>query len=99
MRSMTRRSSFLLLAVVLTSGAGSPGAPARAADKPAEPTLDKRATALLEQMSDHLAGLESFRVQVEAADEVVTHQGEKIQFVSRSQVSVRRPDRMRSDRI
>jgi hypothetical protein len=62
------------------------------------PKVDEHAAAILRRMADHLAGLPSFRVHVAATDEVVTGAGEKLQFVTRWRVEVKRPDRLRSDR-
>jgi hypothetical protein len=61
--------------------------------------IDERAEKQLHRMSDFLAGLQSFRVEVTATDEVVLDTGQKVQFVSRSRVAVKRPNMMRSDRI
>ncbi|WP_236515856.1 DUF2092 domain-containing protein [Sandaracinus amylolyticus] len=49
-------------------------------------------------MSQYLAGLRSFRVDADSATEVVLENGQKLQYLASSQVSVRRPDRLRSER-
>jgi hypothetical protein len=70
----------------------------RAASPPGA-TIDPVADRMLKQMTDYLASLKSFRVQTSASDEVVTRAGQKLQISSSSEVSVRRPDRLRSEQI
>jgi hypothetical protein len=74
-----------------------PGGPPPA--KEASPAIDPTADAQLRKMSDYLASLRSFKVDAEATDEMVTQDGQKLQFVADSRISVRRPDRLRSDRL
>jgi len=87
------RKLLLLLGLVASPAfAGtstSPGAP------PIDPEADRE----LRKMSDYLASLRSFRVDAQATDEMVTKDGQKLQFVADSRISVRRPDRLRSDRL
>ena len=66
---------------------------------PAERRIDPRADRELRAMSDYLAKLRSFRVDVQVTDENVTTDGQKLQFVADWRVTVRRPDRLRSDRL
>jgi hypothetical protein len=74
--------------------------PARAADPPPKPPgIDPRAAAELRRMSDYVSGLQSFRVESAAADEVVLKSGEKQQSLSDSQLAVKRPNMLRSDRL
>ena len=54
---------------------------------------------LLKQMTDYLAGLQSFKVRTAATDEVVLKSGQKIQLGSESEVSVQRPNRLRSEQV
>jgi hypothetical protein len=67
--------------------------------EPARPNIDPLAQQHVKRMSDYLASLQSFRVDAHATDERVTTDGQKLQFVASSRVSVRRPDRLRTDRI
>lgn len=53
---------------------------------------------VLREMSRYLAGLRSFRVSADSALDVVLENGQKLQFLAASQVTVRRPDRLRSER-
>ena len=62
------------------------------------PKRDEKAEALVRSMSDYLAGLSAFSMQVDHTTEIVTHAGEKIEFGARSEVVVDRPDKLRSDR-
>jgi hypothetical protein len=50
-------------------------------------------------MTTYLAGLQSFRVRSSAIDEVVLRSGEKMQLASDSQISVQRPNRLRSEQV
>jgi hypothetical protein len=66
---------------------------------PAEKRVDPEADRLLRQMTDYLAGLSSFQVMSSSADEVVTKDGRKIDITADSQVSVARPNQIRSEEI
>ena len=61
--------------------------------------VEPRARELLQRMSNELGRTPSFRVDTVAVDEVVLRSGQKLQRVSQSRVAVRRPDRLRDDRI
>jgi hypothetical protein len=63
---------------------------------PAKKKVDAEADRLLRQMTDYLAGLQSFKVNNFAVDETAMKSGEKIQATSDSEIIVQRPDRMRS---
>lgn len=67
--------------------------------QPEKKKLDPQADAALRRMSEYLDGLKSFTLETQAADEFVTKEGQRIQFVSRSRVMVQRPNHLRSDRI
>jgi hypothetical protein len=58
--------------------------------------VDPEADRLLRQMTDYLAGLHSFTVESSAVDEVALKSGEKIQTMSDSDVTVERPNHLRS---
>jgi hypothetical protein len=75
------------------------GARSRAVAAPAKKAIDPEADRLLRQMTDYLASLQIFTVQSAALDEVVLKSGQKIQLASESQVSVQRPNRLRSEQI
>jgi hypothetical protein len=62
------------------------------------PDVEPEADALLERMSAHLASLKTFSFDADNTLEVVTKDGQKLQFVAASHVSIRRPDKIRSDR-
>jgi len=61
--------------------------------------IDPKADAELRKMSDYLAGLQSFRVQADSTDEVVLKSGQKIEQIASSRVEVKRPDKLRSERV
>lgn len=60
--------------------------------------IDPEADRHLRAMSQHLAGMRAFRVDADSTLEVVLESGQKLQYLASSQVSVRRPDRLRSER-
>jgi hypothetical protein len=64
-----------------------------------EPQIEPKADAQLKKMSEFLAGLKSFKVTAVTADEKVTTDGQKIQDLKESKVTVVRPGRMRIDRL
>ena len=70
-----------------------PGQRARSA-----PEVAPEADRVLRSMSQYLAGLRAFRVSADSVLEVVRHDGQKLQFLGASQVTMRRPDRLRSER-
>lgn len=72
------------------------GAQGRTAARP--PDVAPEADRVLRGMSEYLAGLRAFRVSADSAIEVVLENGQKLQFLAASQVEVRRPDRLRSER-
>jgi hypothetical protein len=76
------------------AGAGGAGA-AMGSKKNIEPQADR----LLREMADYLAGLKSFKVRSSAVDEVVTAAGQKIQVPSESEVTIERPNRLRSEQL
>jgi hypothetical protein len=60
-----------------------------------EPDADRT----LRRMADYLSSLRSFTVQSSSVDEVVLSSGEKVQVAADSQVSVERPNRLRSEQL
>src|SRR6185295_9949572 len=85
------KTAFLLLVVsaAVTAVAVAAGAPPR--------QIDPDADRMLKEMTDYLAGLQTFKVQSDAIDEVVLTSGQKIHLASESVVSVQRPNRLRSE--
>jgi hypothetical protein len=69
------------------------------ASQDAEKGVDPQADRMLKAMADYLASLQSFTVRSAAVDEVVTKSGRKVQIASDSQVSVERPNRLRSEQL
>jgi hypothetical protein len=68
------------------------------ADTSQQPGVDPKARALLEKMSDFLGGQRQFSVEVDGSTEVVLQSGEKVEFDHSSDVRLKRPDKLRSDR-
>jgi hypothetical protein len=85
---------MLVLAAGAATAAAIGGAPPLG-HRNIEPEADR----LLMQMTNYLAGLQSFSVQSSAVDEVVLPSGQKIQVATESLVSVQRPNRLRSEQI
>ena len=49
-------------------------------------------------MSNYLGGLRSFSFEYSAVDEVVTPEGQKLQFIHSGEIMVQRPDRLHATR-
>jgi hypothetical protein len=60
--------------------------------------VEPKARALLERMSDFLADQSQLSVQTNGSTEVVLQTGEKVEFEHSSDVRLKRPDKLRSDR-
>jgi len=84
-----------LLAVGVVLGAN---ANAEAPKKNAR-SIDSKADELLHKMSADLDALKTFSFESDQVMEVVTKEGEKIQGLAQSSVSVQRPNKLRADRI
>jgi hypothetical protein len=86
--------SVLTLAAIVVGVAGQSviAAPAASAKKGVDADADR----MLKQMTDYLAGLQSFTVQSSSVDQATTKSGEKIQATSDLDVAVQRPNRLRS---
>ncbi|MES1205367.1 MAG: DUF2092 domain-containing protein [Pseudomonadota bacterium] len=63
---------------------------------PAKKAIDPDADKLVKQMTEYLAGLQSFTLRTSVADEVALKSGEKIEIMSNAEVAVQRPNRLRS---
>jgi hypothetical protein len=57
----------------------------------AQPTIDADAQSVLEAMSNYVGGLKSFSVDHFAVDEVITAEGQKLQFLHSGEIMVQRP--------
>jgi hypothetical protein len=68
---------------------------AATADKPNK-NIDPQADQALKRMTDYLAGLKSFIVESSAVDEQALTSGQKIQRTSDSEITLQRPNRVRS---
>src|SRR5690349_22803023 len=71
------------------------GSAAAETKKNVEPKADE----LLRKMSKELADTKAFQYDADHVLEVVTKEGEKLQFVAKSRVMVQRPNKVRSDRL
>jgi hypothetical protein len=67
-----------------------------AAAAPPKKGVDPDADKMVRQMTDYLVSLQSFTVRTSVADEVALKSGEKIAIMSNAEVSVQRPNRLRS---
>ena len=82
----------------------------RTAEEPAEPTaptrpsrsgaprVDAKADQMLREMSEYLSNLNAFQILTEHTTEVILPDKQKLEFGGTSQVSVLRPNHLRSDR-
>src|SRR4051812_6558103 len=64
----------------------------------AQNAVDLDAQRVLAAMSNYLGGLGSFSVGYSAADEVVTTEGQKLQFLHSGEITVQRPDKLYATR-
>jgi hypothetical protein len=94
---MILASVFVGTAAWAGSERGATPGPGSGAERTAR--IDPRADAALHRMSDHLARLETFRVDTTSVDEKLTTEGQKIQEVRESKIAVRRPGDLRIDRV
>lgn len=62
------------------------------------PQVASEAERALREMSRYMASMRAFEVKADSVIEVVAENGQKLQFLSSSKVTVRRPDRLRSER-
>jgi hypothetical protein len=72
------------------------GAHVARADGPGE--VDPKADALLRKMSSDLASLQAFQVDTRNSTEVVTKDGQRLQLLAGSTVTVARPNKLRTER-
>jgi hypothetical protein len=93
------RNMFVGAAIVATVATVVVGVRSEALAVQSKKAIDADADRLLRQMTDYLASLQSFRVNSSAVDEVVLKSGQKLQLASESQVSVMRPNRLRSEQV
>lgn len=82
------------IAVAQTSSGGGAATPA----PPAPPApMEQRALDLLRRMSDRLAATPSFSLWVRSFREIPATTGQLLTFANTSEITVRRPDRMRAE--
>lgn len=67
--------------------------------KHSERTIEPEADKLLRKMSKDMAEMKTFQVDTSQVMEVVTFDGEKIQGLAESTLSVQRPNKLRTDRM
>jgi hypothetical protein len=96
------RLAGLGLACLLAASAGAqePAAPAAAPAAEAEARdVDEEALAVVQRMTDALGMATSLRFEIESSYDAVQTDGEKIEFGARRTITIRRPDRLRSDLV
>jgi hypothetical protein len=64
-----------------------------------EGVIDPKADAVLHKMNDSVTKLKTFRVETKTVDEKVTKDGQKIQELQVSDLTVNRPSQLRVDRV
>ncbi len=62
------------------------------------PQIDPMADAQMRRMSDYLTSRKSFRFRAESATDLVTPEGQKIQFLATQRLALKRPHYLRTDR-
>jgi hypothetical protein len=95
---MRSRHAWVIAGVALAASASLHPDVARAQPE-AQCAIEPKADALLRKMSTDLAGMKAFRFKTDSVMEVVTRQGEKIQSIAESTISVQRPNKLRVDRM
>jgi hypothetical protein len=73
-------------------------APAHAQKAKAKPAIDPQATEQLKKMSDYMAKAQGMSFETDSSIQVVTKEGQKLNFDAESTVSVQRPNKLRSER-
>jgi hypothetical protein len=75
------------------------GCSAARAEEAKKPKVDPKADELLHKMSNSLAGATTLQFDADHELEVVTKEGQVLQFVAQSRVGAQRPNKARSDRV
>lgn len=97
-----RRTASLVAALAVLGPSIAHAAPEQAGAPPpaatrAAATVQPQAVAALEKMGRYLRGLQNFTVQGDSTFELVTEDGQKLQFPGTVQYKVRAPDRLQLD--
>jgi len=94
-----RPTCVLGILCILFSDASAQTKEKEGKSKSKEPTvkIEPRADELLKKMSQHIAAMQKMTFHVEAARELVTEDGLKIQFHNSSDVAMQRPDKLRAE--
>lgn len=88
----------VLVALVATTIAAQQRPRREQAGQGGAASIDPEADRLMRAMSQQMAGMRAFRVEADSVHEVVLENGQKLQFLASSEIAVRRPDRLRSER-
>lgn len=64
----------------------------------AEPAVEQDAAKVLGEMSEYLGSLQRFSVDYDVETEVVSYEGQKLQFSSSGEIKVQRPDKFHASR-
>ena len=80
------------------SGQRPAAAKAAVANDAGQERIDPRATDLFKRMSDYLARSKALSVRATFREEVILLTGQKLEYESSAQISLRRPDRLRTSR-
>lgn len=82
-------SALLVAAIPVSTAHAQP-----ASGAPPQYSMDGDAQKVLAAMSTYLGGLKDFSVAYSASDEVVTPQGQKLQFLQSGEIVLQRPDKL-----
>ena len=89
--SLLNVRAVLILLVVIS------GLPARSYGE--TPDVEPKADQTLRKMSDYMAQLQQFKIQTENMLEIVLTSGQKIQYNNLVDVAIKRPNKLRADRL
>src|SRR4051812_22550848 len=81
--------SFLLLTPLVAS----------AAPQDPDVRIDPRADEQMHKMSDYLSHLKAFRFHASSSEDRVSTEGQKVQLLADQDVAVKRPNKLRTDRV
>ena len=87
---------FAVAIAIATASSARADAPAPGTGAPR--SVDPKADALLRSMSAQLARMKTFVVETNHSTEVVTKDGQKVELLGDSKVTVERPNKLRSER-
>lgn len=93
---MHRKNTNRLGVLVMVAAASLVLLPVRVAT--AQPQIEDDAAKVLSEMADYLGALKRFSVDYDVETEVVSYDGQKLQFVSSGGIEIQRPNKLHASR-